>query len=190
MSDSPNNGSGNGGNVNNKTHSAQPQLGLIQQEQQGLVHEVGSHAVWTLSSCKHGCGVDQLRDNNLDTYWQSDGGQPHLVNILFSRKTTIQAVCIYLDFKLDESYTPRQISLRAGNHFQDLEEIEKIELEQPSGWITIDAKVRAFHIQLAVLSNHQGGRDTHLRQVKVYSPVSETMPNFSTISLAQHLTLR
>lgn len=30
-----------------------------------------------------GFGVDQLRDDNLETYWQSDGSQPHLVNIQF-----------------------------------------------------------------------------------------------------------
>ena len=25
--------------------------------------------------------MDLLRDNNLETYWQSDGSQPHLVDI-------------------------------------------------------------------------------------------------------------
>ncbi|KAI7692641.1 hypothetical protein SSS_08363 [Sarcoptes scabiei] len=53
-----------------------------------VVREIGSQAVWSLSSCKHGFGVEQLRDNCQDTYWQSDGIQPHLVNIQFRRKTT------------------------------------------------------------------------------------------------------
>ena len=35
--------------------------------------------------------------------------------------------------------------------------------------------IRTFMIQLAVLSNHQSGRDTHLRNVRVHSPVSQTM---------------
>ena len=43
--------------------------------------EVGDLAVWTLSSAKHGNGVDQLRDDLITTFWQSDGHQPHLVNI-------------------------------------------------------------------------------------------------------------
>ena len=30
-----------------------------------------------------GFGVEQLRDNNFETYWQSDGHLPHLVNIQF-----------------------------------------------------------------------------------------------------------
>lgn len=58
-----------------------------------------------------GFGVDQLRDNCLETYWQSDGPQPHLVNIQFRKKTTIQDVCLYADYKLDESYTPNRYCL-------------------------------------------------------------------------------
>eukprot|EP01036_Dinobryon_divergens_P030418 gene30418-39660_t len=34
--------------------------------------ELGSDAVFTISSSKPGNGVEQLRDNNLETYWQSD----------------------------------------------------------------------------------------------------------------------
>lgn len=56
-----------------------------------------------------GFGVDQLLDNTVDTYWQSDGPQPHLVNIQFRRKTTIHDVCIYTDYKADESYTPNRL---------------------------------------------------------------------------------
>ena len=32
--------------------------------------EIGEEAVWTLSSAKVGNGVDQLRDDNLTTFWQ------------------------------------------------------------------------------------------------------------------------
>ena len=54
-------------------------------------------------------GVDQLRDGSYDTYWQSDGPQPHLVNIQFRKKTTVQDVCVYTDYKADESYTPNRL---------------------------------------------------------------------------------
>lgn len=37
-------------------------------------------------SAKPGNGVELLRDNREDTYWQSDGVQPHVVNIQFQRK--------------------------------------------------------------------------------------------------------
>ena len=57
-----------------------------------------------------GFGVDQLRDDSNDTYWQSDGPQPHTVSIQFRRKTTVQDVCLYADYKADESYTPNRWS--------------------------------------------------------------------------------
>lgn len=46
--------------------------------------------MWSLSTAKPGNGVEQLRDGNLETYWQSDGPQPHLVNIQFHKKTRVQ----------------------------------------------------------------------------------------------------
>jgi anaphase-promoting complex subunit 10 len=39
-----------------------------------------------------GFGVDQLRGDSPDVYWQSDGPQPHLVNIQFRKKTTIHDI--------------------------------------------------------------------------------------------------
>ena len=67
-----------------------------------------------------------FRDNNTDTYWQSDGPQPHLVNIQFHKKVeeraeggrlkclqvSIKEIAMYCDFKLDESYTPSKISYK------------------------------------------------------------------------------
>uniref|UniRef100_A0AAA9RVM7 Anaphase-promoting complex subunit 10 n=2 Tax=Bos TaxID=9903 RepID=A0AAA9RVM7_BOVIN len=151
-----------------------------QLERTGTVREIGSQAVWSLSSCKPGFGVDQLRDDNLETYWQSDGSQPHLVNIQFRRKTTVKTLCIYADYKSDESYTPSKISVRVGNNFHNLQEIRQLELVEPSGWIHVPLTdnhkkpTRTFMIQIAVLANHQNGRDTHMRQIKIYTPVEES----------------
>jgi len=170
------------------------------EEKEGTVREVGGQAVWSLSSSKAGFGVEQLCDGSLDTYWQSDGPQPHLINVEFRRKMTIQDICIYADYKADESYTPNKISLRAGNHFHDLVEIEQVELNEPSGWVIIplkdlnDRPVRAFMIQIAVLSNHQNGRDTHMRYVKIHSPVQDTatvkLPTFTSCDMLQYSTIR
>eukprot|EP00050_Salpingoeca_kvevrii_P020474 m.99030 g.99030 ORF g.99030 m.99030 type:complete len:59 (+) comp8878_c0_seq3:148-324(+) len=49
--------------------------------------EIGDQAVWSLSSCKQGFGVEQLRDEQITTYWQSDGPQPHLISIQFHRNS-------------------------------------------------------------------------------------------------------
>ncbi|XP_071451305.1 anaphase-promoting complex subunit 10 [Hetaerina americana] len=169
----------------------------------GKLREVGSQAIWSLSSCKPGFGVDQLRDSCMETYWQSDGQLPHLVNIQFRRKTTVQDISLYTDYKLDESYTPSRISVRAGTHFNDLQEVEVLDLNEPAGWVHIPIKslsngkpVRAFMLQIAVVSNHQNGRDTHIRQIKVHSPainkpiMVDYFGPFSTIEFSQYQYLR
>jgi len=188
----------------NKNYKVIQQLHPLREEKSGLIREVGGIATWSLSSSKSGYGVEQLRDNCMDTYWQSDGPQPHLVNISFTRKITVKVVCIYVDYTLDESYTPYKISIRAGNSYTDLQEIEQIEMDKPTGWVVIslkdgnEAPIRACHIQIAVLGNHQNGRDTHLRQVKIYSPanngpisgIDDILNEFSTLGMMQHSSLR
>ena len=122
--------------------------------------------------------------------------------MIFRRKTTVQSVAVYTDYKLDESYTPTRISIRVGTNFNDLQEIEVVELQEPTGWVEIPLKdmneklVRTFLLQVAVIQNHQQGRDTHLRQVKVFSPVvtksvtTEELPAFTTIEMRQHMFVR
>ncbi|CAN9509358.1 anaphase-promoting complex subunit 10 [Lates calcarifer] len=172
-----------------------------QLERTGTVREIGSQAVWSLSSCKPGFGVDQLRDDNLETYWQSDGSQPHLVNIQFRRRTTVKMLCIYADYKSDESYTPSKISVRVGNNFHNLQEVRQLEMVEPSGWIHIslmnqrtNEPISTFMIQIAVLANHQNGRDTHMRQIKVYTPVEESsigkFPRCTTVDFMMYRTIR
>eukprot|EP00736_Rhodelphis_marinus_P007314 Rmarinus@m.12121 len=143
--------------------------------------EIGDQGVWTLSTAKPGNGVEHLRDGDMDTYWQSDGHLPHFLNIQFYKKMKIQDVALYMDFKRDESYTPSKVSVRIGNDFQDLDELRAVEVEEPTGWVLINLNdpatsrpyVRAFLLQIVVHTNHQNGRDSHIRQIKLYGPPSE-----------------
>lgn len=66
--------------------------------------------------------------------------------------------------------------------------MKQLELKDPSGWFLIELNpsgsagdgsssnqthhkvVKTFMVQLAVLLNHQNGRDTHIRQIKVFGP--------------------
>ncbi|KAE9047723.1 hypothetical protein PR003_g324 [Phytophthora rubi] len=164
--------------------------------------EVGDDAVWSLSSAKPGNGVDQLRDNSVDTYWQSDGVQPHLVNIQFSRKMAVKEVALYLDYKLDESYTPKKVAIRSGSTVHDLKEIHVQHIAEPSGWISIplcsdeeQAPLRTFFLQIVILAMHQNGRDTHIRQVKIYAPretnvLDWTIPEATTPQFAAYSCIR
>ena len=221
------------------------------------LREIGAEAVWSLSTAKPGNGVEQIRDDNVDTYWQSDGGQPHLINVQFHKKMSIVEIAFYLDYNLDESYTPKKLSarlaarpararavvssapfppprardptprrgaaraqVRAGTTFHDLVEVQAVELNEPMGWVTVplaappDADggalddalegaaplLRAHFLQICIVSMHQNGRDTHIRQAKVYGPrrslpgsLSQTaagVPEFTTIGFTQFSVLR
>eukprot|EP00931_Biecheleriopsis_adriatica_P088982 TRINITY_DN63194_c0_g1_i1.p1 TRINITY_DN63194_c0_g1~~TRINITY_DN63194_c0_g1_i1.p1 ORF type:complete len:221 (-),score=42.35 TRINITY_DN63194_c0_g1_i1:24-641(-) len=166
------------------------------------LREIGDEAAWSLSSAKQGNGVEQLRDGNVETFWQSDGPQPHLINIQFQRKVKVSELRIHTSYKIDESYTPASISIRLGTAQHDLQEVQLVELKEPDGWIHVHlAKpstkrtetpasctlrdpemggavdyVRTHFIQLAVLTNHQNGRDTHIRQLQVHGPRSSPGP--------------
>lgn len=168
----------------------------------GDKREIGKLAVWSVSTAKPGNGVELLRDGNVKTFWQSDGAQPHLVNIQFQKKMRLQQVSLYTDIKLDESYTPQRISIRAGNSFHDLRELKVMEISEPNGWVNISLQdrdseedLRAYFVQLAVLSNHQNGRDTHIRQITIYGPKQSegrvtSLPAFSTLEFSMYSTIR
>lgn len=113
------------------------------------------------------------------TTYRSDGPQPHHLNIHFSRLVSIRSIRIFLDFEADESYTPTRITLLAGTGYHDLIPFSALEFTQPKGWIDVplehvgggkDGKtLRAFLVQVKVVENHQNGKDTHVRGLKIYA---------------------
>lgn len=46
-------------------------------------------------------------------------------------------LAVLLNFKLDESYTPRQMKVRGGSTFADLQELQSLEVSEPQGWVII-----------------------------------------------------
>ncbi len=171
--------------------------------------ELGSEAVFTISTAKPGNGVDQLRDNNLDTYWQSDGIAPHLITIQFPKKVAVSQISFYCDYTMDESYTAKRVSIRSGTTMHDLIDITTIEINDPKGWVTINlsdnyasndnsqTSLKSSMLQIRILSMHQNGRDTHIRQLKVLGPRSApkifadlSLDSFKTTEMSQFTTLR
>jgi len=207
------------------------------------LRDLGRDAVcWSLSSAKPGNGVDQIRDSSVETYWQSDGSQPHCIQIVFARRVAVSHVCLYLDFNLDESYTPKKVRIETGMTLHELETVLLVELSEPVGWCILpieappdpldyfdddntnnnhDENTKSTHhrpirthlIQITVLTMHQNGRDTHVRQVKLFGPKREAIlqasgakasnrigngigsevrrqPNFASVALSQFSTIR
>jgi len=171
------------------------------------LREIGKEALcWQLSSAKPGNGVEQIRDQSTDTYWQSDGvSQPHSIRVHFGRRVALSHLCLYLDYNLDESYTPKTLSIQVGMTTQDLTPAifpanTVVELTEPVGWCIIPLMappdplddfdgddngnasgrvIRTHLIQISIISMHQNGRDTHIRQVHLYGPrTTNIFPSF------------
>ncbi|KAK4840148.1 hypothetical protein QYF36_000975 [Acer negundo] len=167
------------------------------------LRESGKEAAWSVSSCKPGNGVSALLDDNVDTYWQSNGAPPHLVNIQFQKKVRLQLIVLYVDFEVYQTYTPMQISIRAGDGFQNLKVVKNVELVKPKGWIYIPLSgkdpnrenfVNSFMLQIAVLSNQLNGRDCRVRQIKIYGPRPNPIPHqqfqFTSSEFVTYSTVR
>ncbi|KAJ7208171.1 anaphase-promoting complex, subunit 10 [Mycena haematopus] len=139
--------------------------------------DISSRAKWSVSSFKFGFGADCLRDGDPDTFWHSDGPQPHFV--------AIQKLCIYLSHPQDDSYTPSALAIRAGTGPSDLQDVRMVTFDRPDGWITFDVSseptedgdalkpVYAYVLQIIVVANHMGGKDTHVRGLRVLGPIEE-----------------
>ncbi|KAM0755117.1 anaphase-promoting complex, subunit 10 [Meredithblackwellia eburnea MCA 4105] len=171
-------------------------------QQNPNLRDIGSLAAWSVSSSKPGFGVEHLSDPNTKTLWQSEGPQPHLINIQFAKKQSISQVSIYADVNQDDSYTPQKISIRAGTYHGDLHEVRYVEMQQPNGWQVCslsgdaedDEPIRASLLQIAIISNHLNGKDTHVRGVQVFAPrqpqVSMGLMPFTTTAYKMHETIR
>ncbi|OTA99542.1 hypothetical protein M426DRAFT_325074 [Hypoxylon sp. CI-4A] len=141
--------------------------------------EISNLASFIVSSYKPGCGVKELRDDDVNQFWQSDGPQPHRLNIHFIKRVEIRAIRLYLDYELDESYTPTKIQVTAGWSPNFTLPFITMELSTPKGWIDVPLagagagpdgnSLACFFVRIIVLENHQNGKDTHIRGIKVYA---------------------
>ncbi|KAI0518290.1 anaphase-promoting complex, subunit 10-domain-containing protein [Xylaria bambusicola] len=141
--------------------------------------EISNLASFIVSSYKPGCGVKELRDDDVNQYWQSDGPQPHRLNIHFIKRVEIRALRLYLDYELDESYTPTKIQITAGTGPNLTIPFTTMELNTPKGWIDVPIagagggpdgnSLCCFFVRVIILENHQNGKDTHIRGIKVYA---------------------
>ncbi|TPR10988.1 Pyridine nucleotide-disulfide oxidoreductase family protein [Aspergillus niger] len=118
------------------------------------LREISSLASWTVSTHKPGCGVTALRHPSPTQYWQSDGPQPHTLTLHFFKLVAIVRIRVYLDFEMDESYTPTKMTFLAGMGGNDLVEF--------ANW-------EAMVIQMRIIENHQNGKDTHVRGFQVFA---------------------
>ncbi|KAJ4379924.1 hypothetical protein N0V85_008833 [Neurospora sp. IMI 360204] len=143
------------------------------------LREINNLAHFGVSSHKPGNGVEELLTEDLDKYWQSDGQQPHLLTIHFLRRVEIRAIRFYVDYNHDESYTPTNIVWYAGTGHHDLIEFADVKLTNPVGWQDVPIancggapdghSLCCWIVQAHIKENHQNGKDTHIRGLKIFA---------------------
>ncbi|KAL0223873.1 hypothetical protein P9112_003263 [Eukaryota sp. TZLM1-RC] len=139
--------------------------------------EITHLASLAVSSAKALFPPSHLTDGDVETLWQSDGILPHFINITFIRRLCISHLAIFLDPQQDASYSPSQIAIRVGEHPAELRQLLVVsELEHHSGWSSIplfedddSPGVQGSLIQLVMMSNLDSGRDSALRQIKIFT---------------------
>ncbi|KAL8270268.1 hypothetical protein Esti_005827 [Eimeria stiedai] len=145
--------------------------------------EVGGLAFWTLSSAKEGNGVEALRDNNSQTFWQSEGQAPHTITLQFNKELKIARVDLLVSLQQDESYTPKRVQIKLGSTPAALHVVRDLELaltEEQSCWWGIElTPMHALKLANGVPDDaHDAAIEAVLAQcgpseVRVYGPMEE-----------------
>ncbi|VDB87321.1 unnamed protein product [Peniophora sp. CBMAI 1063] len=109
---------------------------------------------------------------HLDTFWHSDGPQPHWMTVEFPRKLSpmqypLQKMSIYLSYSLTRTHPPPYLATT---------------FDKPDGWITFNVSselsddgesfrhIHTYVLQVVVLGNHMNRTDTHVRGMIAHGP--------------------
>ena len=121
-----------------------------------------------LSSFKRDHGLKELLSDDTAEFWHTDDNLPHYIEITFSTLFRVSVVQLVLIHSLDDSYTPSDIEVRGGLTREGIRPILATSLVEPEGVVSLNVDAECFFLQLVILNNHQEGRDTHVRSLKIF----------------------
>ena len=160
------------------------------------LQEITKTALWSVSTTKAGYEIGAMFDGRSDTFWQSDSIPPHYILAQFPKKTYLTKLSLNINIQIDETYTPVEIVLYVGDDPNILTELKKesISPENQSTWTDITLDVSAIYLKIEISKNLQGGKDSRIRQIKLWgNPQSYCIDSsvfFVTPNATQFLTLR
>lgn len=95
------------------------------------------------------------------------------------KRVGIRDIRFYVDYNEDESYTPTKIVFKSGTSENSLIDFATMTMNSPVGWQQVpiagtgggpDGNTLVSYVfQMQILENHQNGKDTHLRGIKIYA---------------------
>ena len=76
----------------------------------------------------------------------------------------------------DDCYTPNKILVKVGQTLYDLLDRIDLDIVNPQGWCYLksDNELKGSCIQLEIVNNNSDGRDSHIRQIEIYSYVNKS----------------
>lgn len=138
-------------------------------------------AYWKPSSYKVGNPIENALDDNPESFWQSDGLQPHQLDISFSKRIDVVMMAFYFSLIADESYTPRLVKIYVGHSPSDALFYKTLEVRNVNGWVALtfednrsDHLLKCQFIRIVFPVNHENGKDTHLRGIRIFAPSRKT----------------
>ncbi|TBU05114.1 subunit 10 of anaphase-promoting complex [Hamiltosporidium magnivora] len=122
-----------------------------------------------LSSFKRGHGLKELLSSETEEFWHTDDNLPHYIQISFNKRTYVETVQLLLLYSKDDSYTPEKVEVRTGTTTETMSLCTTMTFIEPEGFVNIDISSDCFILQIIFICNHQEGRDSHVRQLKVFT---------------------
>lgn len=120
-----------------------------------------------ISSHKNGNGLSELLSTNPLQFWHTDDNLPHFISISFTRRTFIKSVHLSLSYSRDDSYTPEVCELWSGLVREAVTLHKKHDFVHPEGYVLLPLGMEVFYIYVVIRANHQEGRDSRVRNIKV-----------------------
>jgi anaphase-promoting complex subunit 10 len=156
--------------------------------------EITKSALWTVSTVKGGYAISSMFNRSEEDFWQSDAIPPHWISAQFSEQTFLSRLSVFLAVNKDDTYTPVELVIYIGNDPTALAEFKTAEPSRLQGWVDIDLNVSTIFLKIAVTKNHQGGRDSRIRQIRLfgapYSPCIDPRVYFFSPEVTQYLSIR
>ncbi|EAY18648.1 hypothetical protein TVAG_062530 [Trichomonas vaginalis G3] len=157
------------------------------------LHDITKKALWNVSTTKGGYEISAMFDGSNETFWQSDSVPPHYIIAQFSKKTYISKLSMYISIQNDETYTPVEVACYIGSDPNLMQQYSREELSILQGWVDIPLGISTIFLKIEITKNHQGGKDSRIRQIKLWGlPQSLTFDTscFVTSNATQFLTIR
>lgn len=190
--------------------------------------DISNLCYWKASSSKVMHPIENVLNDDPESFWQSDGGQPHIVDIYFNKRVELTMLALFFGFEVDESYSPSVMKIYIGDSINDLTYYEEWRIQRITQWfakkfpsypqnrtnkkeddahicddgqpkrryeelygrsdsiknkkqekeMTLPVKCQVMRLTFPL--NHDNGKDTHLRGIRIFAKDDGTLPVVSS----------